>query len=97
MGPQRHGKLPLWELNSEEWNEYAGEAEEVVRAALEKVPDVEHARRLRAIEEALMVLARRLLNRRQEQRGAQRARLQMNRRLLMNMSLSSFIYSYSYS
>ena len=73
-GPQRHGKLPLWELNSEEWNEYAGEAEEVVRAALESVPDDEHARRLRAIEEALMDLARRLLNRQQEQRGAQRGR-----------------------
>ena len=41
----------------------------MVRAALESVPDDEHARRLRAIEEALMVLARRLLNRLQEQRG----------------------------
>ena len=35
-------------------------------------PQVEHARRLRAIEEALMVLAQRLLNRRKEQRDAQR-------------------------
>ena len=45
---------------------------EAVGEALEDVPDGEHARRLRAIEEALMALARRLLGTRQEQRDRQR-------------------------
>ena len=83
-GPQRHSKLPLWELDPKEWEEYAEEAVGAVREGLEALEDVpagqhapedgtegQHARRLRAIEKALMVLARRLLGRRQEQRDAQ--------------------------
>ena len=60
-GPQRCGKLPLWELDAREWSAYAAEAEGEVDSAVRGVPEGRHACRLRAIEEALMKIARRLL------------------------------------
>ena len=70
-GPQRCGKLPLWELDAEEWSAYAAEAEGVVSRVMRDVPEGQHARRLRAIEEELMAIARRLLARQRERLDGQ--------------------------
>ena len=72
-GPQRCGKLPLWELDAGEWSEYAAEAEGEVDNAVRGVPEGRHACRLRSIEEALMGVARRLLARKRERLDGQRA------------------------